>query len=118
MDIGLQIGSALSSAHKEKIIHRDLKSDNIIITEKNKAIIIDFGLAKLVDQARITKEGLISGTVVYAGTNTHVNSLNWLEKAFEQKDGILVYLNVILIFAEFCSNRKFINILNQMGLGA
>jgi serine/threonine protein kinase/Tfp pilus assembly protein PilF len=65
IDIGLQIGSALSSAHEAKIIHRDIKSDNIIISEKNKAKIIDFGLAKLIDQARITKEGLIAGTVAY-----------------------------------------------------
>jgi serine/threonine protein kinase/TolB-like protein len=65
LDIGLQIGSALSSAHESKIIHRDIKSDNIILTDQNKAKIIDFGLAKLSDQTKTTKDGTIAGTVAY-----------------------------------------------------
>jgi TolB-like protein/serine/threonine protein kinase/Flp pilus assembly protein TadD len=65
LDIGLQIGSALSSAHEANIVHRDIKSDNIIITDRNTAKIIDFGLAKLTDQSRSTKEGMVAGTVAY-----------------------------------------------------
>ncbi len=65
IELALQIGSALSSAHEAKIIHRDIKSDNIIITEQNKVKIIDFGLAKLADQAKTTREGAVLGTVAY-----------------------------------------------------
>jgi serine/threonine protein kinase len=65
LDIGLQIGSALSAAHKENIVHRDIKSDNIIITDENNAKIIDFGLAKLADQKKTTKEGIVAGTIAY-----------------------------------------------------
>jgi len=54
--------------------------------------------------------------VLYAGLGETDNALIWLEKSCEQRDGILVYLDVIPIFEHLHSNPRFINILTQMGL--
>jgi len=54
--------------------------------------------------------------VAYTGLDNKDKSINWLEKACEQRDGSLVYIDVIPIFEHLHSDPKFINILNQMGL--
>lgn len=60
-----QIGEGLSRAHAKRIVHRDIKPANIIITTDGVVKILDFGLAKLKGQKRITKSGSTLGTVAY-----------------------------------------------------
>ncbi len=50
LDIGIQIASALAAAHEAKIVHRDIKRDNIMVREDHLVKVLDFGLAKLVQQ--------------------------------------------------------------------
>ena len=60
-----QIGEALKEAHNNGIIHRDIKSENIMINSKNQVKVMDFGLAKLKEGKKITKGEAIIGTVDY-----------------------------------------------------
>jgi serine/threonine-protein kinase len=63
--IAIQIADGLNTAHKHGIIHRDVKSSNIIITEAGDAKILDFGIAKLLGGTRVTQVGTTLGTVAY-----------------------------------------------------
>ena len=60
-----QIAEGLSKAHQAGIVHRDIKSANIMVTEERKIKIMDFGLAKIRGGAEITKEQSTLGTVAY-----------------------------------------------------
>lgn len=65
LDITMQVTEGLQEAHEKGIIHRDIKSSNIMITEKTQAIIMDFGLAKLIGRTKITETATIMGTIAY-----------------------------------------------------
>ena len=63
--IAMQIASALETAHRNNIIHRDIKPHNIIITEDGVAKVTDFGIAKAVSNSTITAFGTTIGSVHY-----------------------------------------------------
>ena len=65
INIAMQIASALEMAHKNNIIHRDIKPHNIIITEDGIAKVTDFGIAKAVSNSTITAFGTTIGSVHY-----------------------------------------------------
>jgi len=72
---GCQIADAIAHAHERGIIHRDLKSANVVITEEGRAKVLDFGLAKRLEQTRpsedsrtqtaLTEVGTVAGTLHY-----------------------------------------------------
>ncbi len=63
--IGAQVGSALAAAHRMRIVHRDVKPGNILITEDGSAMISDFGISHALGDTTITATGLIHGTPAY-----------------------------------------------------
>ena len=65
LKVATQIASALESAHKKNIIHRDIKPHNIIITEDGVAKVTDFGIAKAVSNSTMTAFGTTIGSVHY-----------------------------------------------------
>ena len=65
VDIAIQIAEGLQEAHEKGIIHRDVKSGNIIVTSRGQVKIMDFGLARTDRSTRLTSTGVTLGTVSY-----------------------------------------------------
>jgi len=65
LDIGIQACEGLTAAHESGIVHRDIKSENIMLTPKEQVKITDFGLAKLKQADRSTQSGSTLGTAAY-----------------------------------------------------
>ncbi|KXP08359.1 serine/threonine protein kinase [Tsukamurella pulmonis] len=65
LDLLEQTGRALQVAHSAGLVHRDVKPGNILITPTGQVKITDFGIAKAVDSAPVTKTGMVMGTAQY-----------------------------------------------------
>jgi len=65
VDIIVRVAEGLGEAHAKGIVHRDIKSSNIMIGNKGQVKIMDFGLAKLIGATKLTKTATVMGTVAY-----------------------------------------------------
>ena len=65
LEMGIQAAEGLQAAHEKGITHRDIKSGNLMLTEKGQVKIMDFGLARRTGMSQLTKTGATVGTVPY-----------------------------------------------------
>jgi eukaryotic-like serine/threonine-protein kinase len=65
LDVLDQTGRALQQAHARSLVHRDIKPGNLLITPGGQVKITDFGIAKVVNQAPVTRMGMVMGTAQY-----------------------------------------------------
>jgi serine/threonine protein kinase len=63
--VGAEIASALAAAHAARIVHRDVKPGNILITDDGTALITDFGISRAFGDASLTSTGMLTGTPAY-----------------------------------------------------
>ena len=60
-----EVASGLEEAHEHGIVHRDIKGQNIIVSPKGRAVILDFGLARHKGKTALTEPGVAMGTAPY-----------------------------------------------------
>ena len=65
LDFAIQITEGINAAHKKGIIHRDIKSNNIMLSDDGRIRVMDFGLAHIHGDTNITKKGSTPGTTAY-----------------------------------------------------
>ena len=98
LDVAIQIADALAHAHSHQILHRDLKPENVLITNDGTAKVLDFGMARIVDElssqhqgGRLTQEGAVYGTPAYMSPEQCQGNIDVNEQTDLYSLGVMLY---------------------------
>ncbi len=103
LEFGLQISEALDAAHSRGVLHRDIKPDNVFVTESGHIKLLDFGLAKLLEQSpegapgtNQTPQGPLTAAGVAVGTPYYMSPDQLLDRELDDRSdvfslGVLLY---------------------------
>ena len=65
VQIALDVCAGLTHAHARKLVHRDIKPANLMLLPEGSTVLMDFGIAKMLDETSITAHGTVMGTALY-----------------------------------------------------
>jgi len=93
IEIMVQVCKALDFAHKNDVVHRDIKPGNILIDRQGNAKVADFGIAQLRDSSdlEVTSSDVIMGTVAYMSPEQKFSSANVTRAADIYSLGVILY---------------------------
>ena len=87
-----EVAKALAKIHEKHVVHRDLKPDNIMITDDGDVVIVDFGICKNSNEQTITSGNGVVGTLLYMSPQQLDNAASVDHRADLYALGVILYL--------------------------
>ncbi|MEQ1505376.1 MAG: serine/threonine-protein kinase [Myxococcota bacterium] len=80
-NVAIQLCAGIAHAHREKVIHRDIKPQNLLVDRHGVCKVTDFGIAQVLQETRVTMTGTVMGTIGYMAPEQHESAKHADERA-------------------------------------